>query len=111
VNNPDEVRDWASIMFDRIDGGSSVAPYLADVAIESSPPAWGNAAAWEAHLARRDLWLLAHAKWRVDEEDVAVEVSLHGRGVRVRDSSGGLDVLCFDFREFDRALNEFLSGE
>jgi hypothetical protein len=102
VNNPEEVREWASSLLD-----GDLAKYLTDAVLESSPPAWGDATGWEDHIARSDLWLLAHARWRLDQQAIAgVQVWLHGRGVRVHSSERSLDVFCVDIYEFDRVLHQ-----
>ncbi len=106
MKNPTEVRAWADSLLD--DGPAN---YLAVAVLESSPPAWGDTDAWEDHLARSDLWLLAHARWRLDQQAIAgVQVWLHGRGVRVHSPERSLDVFVSDIYEFDRVLHEEVTG-
>ena len=102
MNNEHEVREFAVALLD----STTLAEFLVNVFLDSSPPTWGSDD-WDAYLLRSDLWLLAHARWRLAQRGVTdIQVGLHGRGIRVRSEARGLDVFCVEIYEFDRVLHE-----
>jgi len=94
-----ELREHINASFN----GAPEAKYFEDVVLEVPHPEWGDDEGWLEHTTRSELWLLAHARWRLDEQKMPLTVSLHGRGVRLTDGDA-LDVLCSSFDEFDRVL-------
>lgn len=99
IDNEQDLLAWAECSLD-----SDVAPHLVYALLEGEHPPYGQD--WTAHLWDNGRWVLAHARWRMAQRKQSLDVTLHGRGVRVRDGHG-LDVFVTDFEEFDRVLDEW----
>jgi hypothetical protein len=100
INTPDDVRDFALSALPE-----EAAAYLSAAILEGEHPPFGQD--WTVALWDSRPWLLAHARWRLDErKHTQVRVTVHGRGVRLTDG-GGLDAFVVDYYEFDRVLDEW----
>jgi hypothetical protein len=99
MNSKEELREWAAGLI-----GDEQADIVVEGLLQPGHPPFGSD--WAPYLEGLNVWLIAHAKWRIKEMGMTgtVDVKPHGRGIRL--ICGDWNLYHTDFDSIDNDLNE-----